>query len=108
MPNTLKDYQSNVMVGLGTWTYTTSVASLFFVQATSSENPPSGLVLMIKQNGTTMATSTAPSATQGAVDTLTLLNCAQGDVITVVISSSVPIDQQLNTVKTIIVLRQGQ
>lgn len=103
MPNTLKDNQSNIICGLGTYTHTVVVAGMFFVSATCLENPPSGVSIVIQLNGTPIATSTAPAASQEAINIQTLLTCNVNDVISVVISSSSAIDNQLNTVKTLVV-----
>lgn len=107
MPNTLKDTQSTIIVGLGTWTYTVTTAGLHFVDATATENPPSSLSIVINLNGSPIATSPTPSAPQQAVEAQALFPCAASDVITVVLSSSAAIDNQLNTVKTLINLRRG-
>lgn len=107
MPNTLKDTQTTIIVGLGTWTYTVVTAGLYFVDATASENPPSGLSIVINQNGSPVATSTAPSVPQQTIGIQKLFPCAASDVITVVLTSSAANDNQLNTVKTLINLRQG-
>ena len=85
----LKDYQANIMAGLGTYTYTTSIASMFFVAAQSLENPPSSLSITIAQTGSTAVsvTSTAPAAAQEAINIQQVFNCAIGDLITITISS---------------------
>jgi hypothetical protein len=99
--NNLFDKQSNIIVGLGTYTHVTANKALYRVQMQCLENPPSSVILIIKQNGTTMATtSLAPAASQEAVDLQTILNCALNDTISVVIASATSIDNQLNTVKT--------
>jgi len=107
MPYILKDQQSNIAVGLGTYTYTVAAAGPFFVSASSSENPPLGLSLVINQNGSPKVSTAPVAAGQTHLDTQVKLNCAASDVITIVISSSLAIDNQLNTVKTIMVVRQG-
>ena len=108
MPNTLNDTQSNIICGLGTWTYTVTQAGPFYVSASSTEVPPSSLSIVINQNGSPKATSTATTASQDRVRISIDLNCAASDVITVVISSAAAIDNQLNTVKTLVNLRAGR
>jgi hypothetical protein len=100
----LKDYQSNIEIGLGTFTYTAALAGVYFVSAQSSVLPPSGLSIVINQNGSPVMTSAAPSAAEQTVNLQDQINCAASDVITVVISSSNANDLMLNTVKTIITL----
>lgn len=105
----LKDYQANIMAGLGTYTYTVAIAGMYFVAAQSLENPPSSLSISLAQTGSTSVsvTSTAPAAAQEAINIQNVFNCAIADVITITISSSAPIDNQLNTVKTIIAIHAG-
>lgn len=107
MPYILKDQQSNIAVGLGTYTYTVGAAGPFAVSAKCTENPPSSISIVINQNGSPKATSVAPSSAQNHIEVRTNLNCAASDTITIVISSSAPIDNQLNTIKTLMVVRQG-
>lgn len=108
MANTLKASRSNIIVGLGTYTHVTASTSMYFVSAVASENPPSSLSIVIQLNGVTKATSLTPAAAQQIVSAQVTLNCAQGDTISVILSSSADIDKQLNTVKTFVVIKQGQ
>jgi hypothetical protein len=110
MANTLKDSEQNVICGLGTWTHTTANTNMYFVKVHCEEVPTSTISITISQTGsqTASVTSTAPSAAQAEIDLQKIFNCAQGDVISVAISSSSSIDEQLNTVKTTVVVHQGQ
>jgi hypothetical protein len=63
----------------------------------------SQVVTLIKKNGTTIYTSAAGD--RGA--TLNAISCTAGDVITVVTSSSLAQDQQLNAIQTTIALSEG-
>lgn len=109
MASTLKDNQSNVAVGLGTWTHTTTATSMYFVSAQVLENPTSSVIITISQSGSQSlsVSSPSPAAAQQDLNLQTVFNCVVGDVITVVLSSSNPLDQQLNTVKSIIITRRG-
>ena len=109
MPNTLKDNQSNVICGLGTWTHTVTATSMYKVQAHCEENPTSSVSIVISQSGSTTAsiTSTAPRTTQNHVEVQKVFNCVAGDVLTVAISSAAATDNQLNNVKTIVNVSQG-
>ena len=100
----LKDSESNVATGLGTFSYTALVAGLYNVASQSSVVPPSGLSVVINKNGSPVATSIAPSAAAQVVDIQAQLSCAINDVITVVLSSSTASDLVLNNVKSIITI----
>ncbi len=95
------------VVGLGTWTHNVVTPGLRTISAVASEVPPSGLSIVINVNGSPIATSVAPSAGQNHISLEVKTICAANDVITVVMSSSSVIDNQLNTVKTIIQTRAG-
>lgn len=109
MANTLKASRSNVIVGLGSFTHTAGNTGMYTVSAFCNENPPSSVSIVLSQSGSTTAsiTSTAPAAAQQEIQVQKIFNCVAGDVLTVAISSSAAIDNQLNTVKTIVNVRQG-
>lgn len=100
----LKDSQSNIEIGLGTFTHTTAHTAIYFVSSQSSVLPPSGLSVVINKNGSPVVTSAAPSAAEQLVSLQTLISCTAGDVITVVLSSSSANDLMLNSVKTLITI----
>lgn len=106
---TLKAHQSNVICGLGTYTHTVANSTMYKVQAHCEENPASSVSIVISQSGSTTATitSTAPASDQNHIEVQKVFNCVAGDVLTVTISSSAAIDNQLNTVKTIVNVSQG-
>lgn len=109
MPNTLRVSQSNVIVGLGTFTHTTLSSTMYNVTVRATEVPTSSLSITIAQSGSASATitSTAPTSAQGHVELQKLFNCASGDVLTITLSSSAPIDNQLNTVKSVVTINVG-
>lgn len=111
MPNTLKDQQSNIIVGLGTYTYVVpagvSANSLYTVGVRAAENPPSGLSIVINLNGSPKDSRSVLSDTQQVLNARAQFQCMAGDTISVVISSSAPNDLLLNTVKTLVNLRAG-
>jgi hypothetical protein len=89
----LKDTESNIEMGLNTFTYTVLVAGIYNFIIQSSLLPPSGLSIVINQNGSPVATSAAPTATQSHVELEAPgVNCAVNDVITFVLTSSVALD----------------
>jgi hypothetical protein len=93
---------------LDTYQYTTQLASLYTVSMQLNEIPPSGVSIVINQNGTPMATSLPPSAVQSHIELSVLLNCAIGDVLTVVVSSSSLSDTGPNAIKALLNIRVGQ
>jgi hypothetical protein len=96
-----------VMEGLNTYTYTVTAAAagLHYVKVRATEQTPSGLSIVINLNGSPLATSPAPTATQihSEIQVLNFV-CVASDVITVVVSSAAAIDALRNTVKTTITL----
>lgn len=98
-----------VTVGLGTYSYTTPSAGVYWLRLTSTEVPPSGISIVVNQNGSPIFTAPALSPTQGAIQ-FSLLNilCAAADSITIVLSSSNASDNMLNTVKTTVSIGNGQ
>jgi hypothetical protein len=109
MANTLKENQSNVICGLGTFTRTISNTNMYKVKARATENPTSSLSISITQSGSASATITsdAPAADQNNITVSKVFNCVAGDVITIVISSAAATDNQLNTVKTTVAISEG-
>lgn len=102
MANTLKDNQSNVICGLGIFTHTCASNGMYKVNIRCSEVPISGIVVSTKLNAGSPIVATAPAASQSTVNLENIFNCVATDVITVTLSSAVPIDNQLNTVKSIV------
>jgi len=88
-----------VVNGLNTYVYTTTTSAMHVARIDVPIIPPSGMSIVIKQNTTTIATSAAPAATQGAITMSATMNCTSGDTISFVLSSSTAMDEQLNTVK---------
>lgn len=107
MANGLKATKPNVLSALGTYTHTTTASGLYTVEARVNVPPSSSLVITITQNGTTKATSTAPTPHQKEVDLRITLNCAQSDVLNIVLTSSAPVDQQPIALKGTGIVRQG-
>jgi hypothetical protein len=107
MSNILILNQPYVNVGLDTMTYTIPAAGLYSLHFEVTEVPPSGLSVVVNQNGSPVYTSATPTPTQSAFQFKQGLVCALNDVITVVLSSSSAIDSALNNVKSIIAIEQG-
>lgn len=111
MAETLLLNQPFVICGLDTLNYTVGAAGLYSVQVQLTEVLPSGLSVVINQNGSPVFTAPALSPTQIAQQFKFGLNCAAADAIQVVISSTQSgagaIDNQLNTVKSTVYIQQG-
>lgn len=108
-PFVLKDSQANSIDGLGTFTHTTKNTGPYSVNILTTVNPASSLILTIAQTGSTSVSvsSPTPAAAQAHIELQKKFNCTAGDVITVTIASSAVIDEQLNTVQSIVLVRQG-
>ena len=109
MSNALILNQSQVLSGLGTMTYTvpTGAGGAYNVAVQCTELPPSGISIVVNQNGTPEFTAPAVSATQGALQFKFSILLAAADVVTVVLSSSNANDNLMNTVKSEISIGQG-
>jgi len=99
--------QPQVFVGLGTLTYTVATTGNYNVQVQLSEVPPSGLSVVVNKNGSPIFTAPTLTPTQIAQQFKTSFQSSATDSITVVLSSSTAIDEQLNTVKSVITIGQG-
>ena len=99
----LKDTQANVEAGLNTYTYTVPAAGIYQFSCQSTVVPPSGLSIVINKNGSPVATSATPGATQNFISIAAVnVKCAASDVITFVLTSAQAIDSQLQNVKSIV------
>ncbi len=110
MSNTLIINQPRVDVGLQTSTYTvpSGGAGLYNVRVQCTEIPPSGLSIVVNQNGSPVYTAATLGQTQSAIQFKAgAILCAAADVITVVFSSSSANDLLLNSVKSNVSIEQG-
>lgn len=89
----LKDTESNIEVGLNTFTYTVLVAGIYNFVIQSSLLVPSTLSIVINKNASPIATAAAPTATQSHIELEAAgINCAINDSITFVLTSSTATD----------------
>ena len=103
--NILKDSESNAISGLGTSQHTCVYSQLYKVECKSTIVPTSGLSIVINQNGSPIATSKAPTANDIYAFVSAAIEATAGDIITVVLSSSLIQDSvNLNNVKSIITI----
>jgi hypothetical protein len=99
----LKDTESNIEAGLGTFTYTVLHAGIYNFSVQSTVVPTSSLSIVINQNGSPIATSATPSAQQEAINlTASGVACSVNDVISFVLTSAAAIDSEGQNVKSLI------
>jgi len=105
----MKIDQPSATSGLTTDRAYISQAGIYSITTRTTANVPSGLVMTIVQSGsqskTLMSSTTSPIQTH--IEVTGQFNCAVGDIITATVSSSAPIDQPPNLIKTVTNLRQG-
>jgi hypothetical protein len=95
-------------IGLNTFTSTLTITGRWTLSVEVSELPPSGVLITVTQNGTTIATNTSPTSTQQDIILVNIpIQGTSGDVINTTISSAVATDAGLNATKTILNLRAG-
>ena len=107
MSNILILNQARVDVGLVTDTFTIPATGQYNLEAQITEIPPSGLSIVVNQQGSPIYTSTAFPPTQGSLQFKVAINGTLNDAITFVLSSSTANDLLLNSVKTNVSIGQG-
>lgn len=100
--------QAKVISNLDTYNHTALQNGVYTVHVQMNEIPPSGLSVVIKQNSSTIVSSSAPAATQSVIDVQALINCAINDVIGIVITSSNAQEAAPNVIKGILKITPGQ
>lgn len=96
-----------VTVGLGTFTYRVPTAGVYNITVQSTQEVPSGLSIVINQNGSPVYTAPTLSPTQSALQFKFDLLCAAADALTVVLSSSAAQDQLYNSLQTTLAIGNG-
>lgn len=107
MANTLILNAPQIFNGIGTLTNTVAATGNYNISLQSTEVPPSGISIVVKNGVTTIFTAPALSATQGALQFKFSFQATAADVITVILDSATASDLQYNTVKTSISIGQG-
>lgn len=108
MSNILQLNTSQVLSGLATMTYTVPTTGVYSVLLQCTELPPSGISIVVNQNGSPVYTAPSVSPTQGALQFRIPFYFTAADAITVVLSSSTANDLVINNVKSNIIIQQGQ
>lgn len=101
---------SKVINQLGTYSFTATVAGDCVAKISMLVNPPSGMSILIQQNGSTKASASSPAANQQAIDLSVTMHLAISDVVSFVLSSSSPQDNGqsgLNLIKGILNVHMG-
>lgn len=99
--------KTKVLNSLDTYNHTAQASTMYMVSISVSEQPPSGVIITIQQNGSQKAISSAPAAAQGVVQLQIVLNCAANDVISVILSSAVTSDSKINSIRGLLNIHQG-
>lgn len=99
--------QTKILNQLDTYNHTALLTSMYMVSISVSEQPPSGMSILIQQNSATKASFSSPTPTQGAISLQVVLNCAANDVISVVLSSSSANDKGLNSIRGLLNIHPG-
>src|ERR1700677_4235679 len=105
----MNNFQACVLSGLGTDTYKVITAGTHTLSAQSTVLPGSALVITLSQSGSQSVSVSDPatSPVELSVSIATRFNCAVGDILSVVTSSSAASDQPPNMIKTIVAVRLG-
>lgn len=111
MSNILILNQPRVDVGLQTSTYTVPADGIYAVRVQLSENPPSGLSVVVKKNGSTVFTAPVITPTQIAQQFKYAAPYVATDALQVVLATSQSnpnTDYLLNSVKSNVSIELGQ
>lgn len=103
----LNGAQSQVINQLDTYNYTVKTAAIHVASITLTTQPASGVSIIIKNNSSTVATFSAPSADETTINLSASIATAVNDVIGFVITSSTAIDKGGNSIKGIINIHVG-
>jgi hypothetical protein len=99
------------VVGLNTYQYTVQTAAMHVAKIQVDRRTDSAFTISINQNGTPINSITvspvAAGNPQSSQSLSATMNCAANDVIAFVLSSSAPIDQQLQGVKSFLNVHIG-
>lgn len=94
--------KSKVVSSLDTYNYAIPATGVYLIEVQMTENPPSALSIVIKQNTVAKASSTAPTPLQEIQNTQVLLRCAAADAISIEITSATAGEAAPNKIKGII------
>ena len=101
--------QTKVVSSLDTYQHTvTSAGPHVMFASVIDQILPMGIIITMAKNGTTVATSATPSATQSHAELRALVNTAVGDVLSITLSSSSATDTLANGFKAILKINAGQ
>lgn len=100
--------ESHVINTVGdSYQHNTLSAGPYTVSVKLSVQPGSALIVNILQNGSPKVVSSAPAASQISIDVQIELNCALNDTLLITLGSSAAVDNNMNAVKGILNIRQG-
>ena len=98
MSTTIANLQagSNVIGALGTYQLTAGTTATHICSIRLNIVPTSSVVVQIKQNSSVIATSSTPATNQDVIELKCNIAATAGDTISWVLTSSAPIDNQIN------------
>lgn len=99
--------QSKILTSLDTYNHTTLSSGMYKIALRVTDQPPSGLIINIQKNGSTIIGYSTSASTQSHIELQIVTNCAVSDVLTVIISSTTAIDTNINDFKATLVINQG-
>jgi len=110
MANVLSLRHSNPISGPSTQTHTVITAGPFYASCLTFDCPPAGTTIDIQQNGTTVLPNgpvTVTSVNQPNLFADARMSCVTNDVISIIVTSSNPLDALTNQLKSIMIVRPG-
>lgn len=121
--------KTKIITNLDTYNHTTLAAGAYTMSLAINERPRSGIIITMQRNGSTIATTAAPTTQDSAsvtgagtgpitaptqldigqevVQLTVSVTCAIGDVLTAIVSSATAHDGKSNDFKGILNIRQG-
>lgn len=103
----LKDFEQTPGTGVGAWTYTVPVAGPYHVSAFLNFVPPTGISVVINQNGSPIISSGPLNPNASEINLDCFVEAAVSDVITIVVSTANTPDLSVQTIKAVMNLRAG-
>jgi len=99
--------QSKSIGALDTYSHTALANGPYTVSIILTVQPPSGMNIQLKQNSTVVASAAISSAQQSHIQLQAPMMCTQGDVMSVVLTSSNPNDANPANIKGILNIHTG-
>jgi hypothetical protein len=103
----MNGFQASVKAGLSTSQHKVITAGVYKLSAFTTVLPVSGITVTLSQSGSTTASIASTQTQLGESVTIEKsFNCAIGDMLMCQVTSSTPMDQPPNMIKTVISLNR--